>query len=217
MQKIHAPMKHENEMLLEHELLGDDTLQGVWSYMREMLFPARRSPRFVRYFAYGANVSPDRMRSRGVDFLCRVPAVLHDHRLKFNKRSGVTGVGYANLVKCGGGCVQGALYEISDDGLETLDHYEPGYRRRSLMVCIADRDLRADVYVARRDTVSDGLTPSVQYLDDLLEGRDCFSHEYLERLLRLRQIVKVTKRASAETPAKEPCFRCVQPSKTDAV
>jgi gamma-glutamylcyclotransferase len=54
----------------------------------------------VRYFAYGSNMDPERMRERNITFSQRICAVLKGYRLEFNRvASRNPQEGYANVVK----------------------------------------------------------------------------------------------------------------------
>ena len=54
----------------------------------------------IKYFAYGSNMNPRRMESRGVDVYSMKPAVLKDFELLFNKlSSSYHGEGFANIQK----------------------------------------------------------------------------------------------------------------------
>jgi len=72
----------------------------------------------LKYFVYGSNMDPERMRRRGIRFSRREHAVLEGFRLEFNKVSSRnTREAYANIVKDAESVVEGILYEIEESDL----------------------------------------------------------------------------------------------------
>ena len=145
------------------------------------------SQRDMKYFAYGSNMDPDRMRERGVNFLKREHAILEGWRLEFNKVSSRNPEeGYANIVKDENSVVEGILYEIDDLDLKILDRYEgyPSHYERIKVVVRMDNgeNVEAVTYIAKPDKVKDGLKPSREYLNHLLKGCDLLSEEYCRKL-----------------------------------
>ena len=81
------------------------------------------------YFAYGSNLNIEQMKQRCPNSLGISPAVLNGWKLV--ERT------YADIEKCPGNCVNGALYRITEDDLAALDHYEgypEYYTRQEVMV-----------------------------------------------------------------------------------
>ncbi|MBR2427228.1 MAG: gamma-glutamylcyclotransferase [Lentisphaeria bacterium] len=81
------------------------------------------------YFAYGSNLNIEQMKQRCPDSIGISPAVLNGWKLI--ERT------YADIEEAPGECVNGALYEISDQDLANLDHYEgypECYTRQEVMV-----------------------------------------------------------------------------------
>ena len=143
----------------------------------------------MKYFAYGSNMDPDRMRERGTNFLKREQATLEGWRLEFNKVSSRNPKeGYANIVKDKNGVVEGILYEINNSDLKMLDIYEgyPNHYERIKVTVRMDNGERVEAatYIARPDKVKDGLKPSREYLNHLLKGCDLLSEEYCRKLRR---------------------------------
>ena len=98
----------------------------------------------LKYFAYGSNMDPERMRRRGIKFSRREHAVLEGFRLEFNKVSSRNPrEGYANIVKDPEGIVEGILYEIEESDLSKLDKFEGyplHYRRTRIYVKLDNGD-----------------------------------------------------------------------------
>ena len=142
----------------------------------------------MKYFAYGSNMDPERMRKRGVNFLKREWAVLKGWSLKFNKivSRNPEKEGYANIVKDNKGTVEGILYEISEKDIQELDKHEgypSHYNKITVRVNLKDgKEVEAVTYVAQPDKVRDGLKPCREYLNHLLKGCDLLSEEYCEKL-----------------------------------
>jgi len=147
----------------------------------------------VKYFAYGSNMDPDRMRERGVFFTERRRAILEGWKLLFNKVSSRNpSEGFANIEREEGSVVEGILYEIRDSDLEKLDSYEgcpEHYVRIRVRVKLDDgSEVEAVTYVANPSKVRSGLKPSREYLSHLLKGCDLLSKEYCERLRKLETL-----------------------------
>lgn len=141
----------------------------------------------MKYFAYGSNMGPKRMKERNMNFSQRIHAVLSGYILKFNKvATGNPKEGYANIVPDEKGVVEGALYYISDSDLSKLDRYEgypTHYERVKVKVQLDDgREVEAVTYVAQPDKVREGLRPSRGYLDHLLAARDILPKSYYRKL-----------------------------------
>jgi len=139
------------------------------------------------YFAYGSNMNDSRMTKRGVNFTKKLRGTLSGFRLNFNKKSGKSGNGYANI-EPGDGVVDGVLYETTGEGLRNLDKYEGvksgHYRRETLKVLTPDgAEVEAVVYVAVAGMTQEGLKPSQAYLDHLLAGREFLSEAYYQHLV----------------------------------
>lgn len=145
------------------------------------------------YFAYGSNMSKNRMRSRNVRFSKRRHAVLKGWRLEFNKiASHNRREGYANIVRDENSTVEGVLYEIPDSDLQKLDQcegYPSHYNRIEVEVQLDNGSkVRALTYVANPEKVKSGLKPSKEYLSYLLEGSDLLSEEYRRKLSGLETL-----------------------------
>ena len=140
------------------------------------------------YFAYGSNMSADRLiekrlRPKGVAIGDRVAGRLDGWQLTFNKRARApAGSGAGNIVVDPGGIVHGTLNLLPAKGFEVLDHYEGvvggHYERQLVHVLRGDTGavVEAVTYVAL--LVADGLRPTRDYLGHLLAGRDLLPEDY---------------------------------------
>ncbi|MEK7775229.1 MAG: gamma-glutamylcyclotransferase [Candidatus Zixiibacteriota bacterium] len=89
-------------------------------------------------------------------------------RIAFNKRS-KDGSAKANVVEELKSTVWGVLYDISATDIANLDAWEPGYSRIAVAIVLdSGEKFEAACYIARE--VEEGLEPSRQYLDTILEG-----------------------------------------------
>ena len=79
----------------------------------------------MKYFAYGSNMNPERMKQRGIKFTQREWAILKNWRLEFNKKASRNlKEGYANIVRDNNEAVEGILYEISEENVKKLNKWE---------------------------------------------------------------------------------------------
>lgn len=120
-----------------------------------------------RYFAYGSNMWPPRMRARCPSARIVGTAVLPGWRAVYDKPS-VDGSAKLNIRAHASGSVEGVIYEISDREREQLDGAEPRYAALDTPVGLvyaydgeAATVLPADWYVAivQAGAHAHGLTP----------------------------------------------------------
>ncbi len=144
----------------------------------------------MKYFAYGSNMDPVRMKARGTDATGRCHAVLKNYSLKFNKmaqdKSAKIGEGKGNIVSNIGESVEGAIYEIKVSGINKLDKFE-GYPNQYDKITIQvqldnESEIEAFTYIAKSDKIRDELKPTTEYLSHYLAAKDILSKEYYEKL-----------------------------------
>ena len=124
------------------------------------------------YFAYGSNLSIDKMieRTGAVDQRDDRPrlARLPNYRLVFNVHH--RGQVFANIHSPGKG-VLGVLYCCSPAALNKLDNYETGYERQRVMVVTENGDkLEAFAYIASSTNAAISGKPSPEYLHKIISG-----------------------------------------------
>lgn len=141
------------------------------------------------YFAYGSNCNPAVLDRKGVRFRTRARATLSGYRLKFNKRALreklPPDIGFANVEEERGGTVEGVLYELVAEDIPRLDDSErhpEHYERVDVVVATESGTTECFTYKARPDKTADGLRPSRNYLNHILEARDFLSRSYFEAL-----------------------------------
>jgi gamma-glutamylcyclotransferase (GGCT)/AIG2-like uncharacterized protein YtfP len=147
----------------------------------------------MKYFAYGSNMDPKRVKERRIRFSKREHAVLEGFKLEFNKVSALNPKeGYANIVEDKNEIVEGILYEIEDEDINKLDKFEGvprHYRRINLRVKLDSQEIvEATTYIAQTDMTRQGLKPTKQYLNHLLQGCDLLSQEYCDKLKKMETL-----------------------------
>ncbi len=139
------------------------------------------------YFAYGSNMNPARMRSRGLDFSEVNPGRIDGLALRFNKISRHNrNWACANLVFAPGEHVEGVLYRLASDcEILKLDPYEGTpryYSRDRFPVATLSGYHAAWTYIANPGVIDNNILPLRWYLHQLLEGAEFLSSDYVERL-----------------------------------
>ena len=142
-----------------------------------------------------------KMKEREVNFSKRELATLRNYKLCFNKQASRNpNEGYANLIPKEGTATEGALYEIDNKDIVKLDKFEgyPNhYIKKAIKVELANRnEVDALVYFARPDKIKDGLKPTKEYLNHLMEGRDLISENY-DNFLQSFDTMEASKQSDA--------------------
>jgi gamma-glutamylcyclotransferase (GGCT)/AIG2-like uncharacterized protein YtfP len=140
-----------------------------------------------RYFAYGSNMNPSRVRQRGLTIEHVESASLTGVRLAFDKvAADHADAGHACLIFDPGGCVEGVLYWLAGaEDLVRMDRYERtpiNYSREIVLVETASGPTSAWTYFANPAVLRAGTLPARSYLTHLLAGRDYLSEAYYQRL-----------------------------------
>jgi gamma-glutamylcyclotransferase (GGCT)/AIG2-like uncharacterized protein YtfP len=140
-----------------------------------------------RYFAYGSNMNPLRVRERGLVVVRAEAAALPGHRLLFDKHSPLhEGVGHANVVWDPAETVEGVLYWLATaDEIRKMDRFERApinYGREVVFVETAAGAVATWTYFANPAVRRPGLRPPRSYLNHLLAGEPYLSAAYYRRL-----------------------------------
>ena len=159
----------------------------------------------ARYFAYGSNMNPDRVRERGIRFDHAAGARLKDFALVFDKTSRVhAGLGHANVRRAPGQVVEGVLYWLeTPEEIGKMDRFEStpvNYSREVIHVRVQHEHLPGPAgaqmpevvgeealittwtYFANPAVRRNGLLPPRSYLNHLLAGRPFLSSRYYRML-----------------------------------
>ncbi len=140
----------------------------------------------MKYFAYGSNLSTEQMRDRGVTYSESRCAVLKGWRLIFPIHSHRWNGGVADIKVAGrDDLVEGVIYEIDEEGLRQLDHYEDRrirddievgmYRRQYIWVGSEEGIEKVFTYVVNRSDEYKEVNhhpPSSGYLDTIIRGAE---------------------------------------------
>ena len=146
------------------------------------------------YFAFGSNLSAQRVEKREVEFSERITAVIYDYKLTFDKQAtGKAGETYANIQPEKGSIVEGVLYLTDMEGIKKLDRWEgvewDNYIRKEIEVVIkyTQKKVTAWVYIAHPSKIAVG-KPSREYLEHILAGKDVLSENYYQQLTMVETI-----------------------------
>ncbi|MDP8238614.1 MAG: gamma-glutamylcyclotransferase family protein [Candidatus Hatepunaea meridiana] len=118
----------------------------------------------ILYFAYGANLDMHGMELRCPGYIPVRRAVLHNYRLMFKS--------VADIEPAANHIVHGALYEITQEHLRSLDRFE-GYPRlytRKILPVLTDEDKEFQAIVYLMNNCRQYSSPHRGYLDIILSG-----------------------------------------------
>jgi gamma-glutamylcyclotransferase len=161
---------------------------------------------FIRYFAYGSNMSMRRLRERVPQAQPLGSAILHGHELRFHKR-GRDGSG-----KCDAYCVNdetayliGVLFDIplaGKDGLDRIEGLGAGYHEKTVSVLRENGAWDAAVTYYATD-ISKNLLPYCWYKRHVLTGAMEFNFpkDYLESIEAVAMVADQDSRRKARENA----------------
>ena len=137
----------------------------------------------LNYFAFGSNMSAQRMHERLGWSPSRSGAILPDYEMIFNKHS--NDGGKANIISSPGNIVEGILYSVNEEDLLILDKFEgvssKQYKRYEIEV--RDNNKNSIPAVAYKALNTGKVSaPSEEYLNYILEGREFLSPGYYKKL-----------------------------------
>lgn len=136
------------------------------------------------YFSYGSNMDKNQMIGRNCIFRKSYRAILKDYKLVFNKKSQkIPQITFANIAVSKNDIVEGILYEIDD--IMCLDKYEgypAHYNRKEMEVESNGKKIKAWVYIAQDEWLTNLGNPTKEYIQHLLEGREYLSADYYSKI-----------------------------------
>ena len=152
------------------------------AHLRRALSFARG--RRVYYFAFGANLSEDVLATRRIRVFESFDYVLEDAELRFTQPGFYRDHGYASADEAVGERVYGRIYQMLASDARRMDYFEgvPFFRAHDK---IYRRDGELEFFFYRTTRVVDGLKPTREYLDYLLQAYREMSSvppAYIERL-----------------------------------
>lgn len=141
------------------------------------------------YFAFGSNMNMRQMRERCRQSRFISSGVLEKFRFVYDGNSARWKGAVGNIVPSSGETVYGGLFEVTEEDLDSLDHYEgypTRYQKIELPVLSGNGEIvKALAYF--REGEKEG-TPSTAYRNTVMEGaRDCgIPEDYIEKYLDKR-------------------------------
>lgn len=161
--------------------VGNNSTSGVVNIQ-----PNQELANYWFYFAYGSNMSLERMTERcGTDnFVDLGKAQLAGYSFYFY------GQGHANIKPYASKTVEGVLWNINEECLKKLDQvegYPNVYQRRAVKIKQQDKNILAQVYIVENDNSSS--TPSDSYAQTVLSGatEHALSASYIQQIKDLLQ------------------------------
>ena len=141
----------------------------------------KRAGEHELYFAYGSNMSTERLRARVPLATPMGRAHCYGMRLVFNK-VGADGSGKANLVEDSSAEAWGVLFAIPSSAWTDLDRFEPGYARVVREFALASGEsLAAQVYLGVGEARE--IPPHAWYRAHLLRG--AVEHGFPDEIVRM--------------------------------
>jgi len=139
-----------------------------------------------RYFAYGANIDPDRMAARVRGARGLGPGHLDGYRLEFTIRDRDWGGGVANIRPQPGGRVWGMLWEAPDKAFAVLETFQGdlSYLLRETVSVQCDGG-PVEAFTFRVDRIANFVRPTVLYMSHLRRAmkNQGFPNEAFEALI----------------------------------
>jgi len=127
------------------------------------------------------------MIDRKVEFTDMQKGIMRDWKLVFNKISDENNsVGFANIVPEHGSTVEGIIYKVNENTIQTLENKEgvPNHYHKKIMPVENSNKEFVDcmVYIANHSKTDNSIKPKKEYLDHLLEGKEFLSESYFSEL-----------------------------------
>ena len=147
---------------------------------------------FMYLFVYGALLSPDSMRQTFPSATFVMKADLPNYEAQFRIYSEKRQGGTPCIIEVPGQMVRGVIYSVREAEILKLEILEPvaerAHKRETFLVLGEDKEWHgADLY--RAVAPVDPLTPSKNYLDDMIEGLKAhgLDPEYTEKWVAWRR------------------------------
>jgi gamma-glutamylcyclotransferase (GGCT)/AIG2-like uncharacterized protein YtfP len=147
----------------------------------------------MKYFAYGSNMSVNRLKSRTPSAHRLGVFELHGHKLKFHK-IGKDGSAKCNAFFTGieGDIVEGVVFEIEPREIVALDRAEglgKGYDKLNVKVS-NNQGVKLDVFLYFATNMDDSLLPFSWYKQHVLEGAKSagLTGNYISEIMDIKTI-----------------------------
>lgn len=145
-------------------------------------------------FAYGSNMSINRIRQRTPSVQKIAIAYVKRYRFAFNKFStdDQSGKGNISMTENDQDVVWGVLFEINDNEIPRLDRAEGGYHRIQV-TCHVEEDipLIIETYVANANRINNSLHPFDWYKEFVIRGaiENGLPQEYVNSIEQFEAVV----------------------------
>jgi len=144
----------------------------------------------IAYFGYGSNINLTSLRSKGVEPIVSMRAVLREWKLQFNVKHWFRhegGVGNIQPSSDPRDVVEGLLHFFPDEQLKDLDSMESygfGYDRITVPLETGEGVSSAFAYVGLPEFLDDSCLPSRRYLNIIIRGAETagLSEKYIDKL-----------------------------------
>ena len=157
-------------------------LGSEWANLIRVLSP--RYDRKLHYFTFGANLDESVLAQRRIKVFAAFDHVLENASLQFSQPGFYDQHGYASADPSDGGVVYGKIYLILERDARRMDYFEgePFLRVHEKVFSQTDG---VRFYYYRTTRIVDGLKPTREYLDYLLNAyatMDIVPQAYIERI-----------------------------------
>ena len=147
----------------------------------------------LKYFAYGSNLHPIRLRERTSFCSYLFKASLPGYKLSFHKKSGDSSKCNALKTSKPENEVLGIVYEINEDEKSDLDTAEGlgcGYDEKEIFFDSSGDQIKVFTYLANNNYIDDSLSPFDWYKELVLEGAKYyhFPRAYIEEIMKIEFI-----------------------------
>ena len=138
-----------------------------WAHLLRALWP--RADRRVYYFAFGANLASSVLERRRIEVFESFDYALENSGLRFSQPGFYQDHGYASADAVQGEFVYGRMYQILERDALRMDYFEgvPFFRAHDK---VFQQGQDFEFFFYRTTRVVDGLKPTREYLDYLLEA-----------------------------------------------
>jgi gamma-glutamylcyclotransferase (GGCT)/AIG2-like uncharacterized protein YtfP len=128
------------------------------------------------YFAYGSNLNLPQMQRRCAGYVIVGRATLNDHTLVFPRRYSSWNGGVAGIQPSPGEKVEGAVYDLTETHMASLDRYEGvadhHYERRNVTVQFPDGRREQVITYFALPQPGEPFKPSKKYMTTIIDGAE---------------------------------------------
>lgn len=162
-----------------------------WANLKRIVKPDHE--RRIYYFAFGANLSPEILKERGMTIFHTYDFVLEGAALQFTQSGFYKDHGFASADKMDGEQVYGKMYQIRQTDADRMDFYE-GVPFIKAHDKVFDEHKGERFYYYRARNQTQNLKPTQQYLDYITTAyreMDCVPRDYREAMEAVETLDKL--------------------------